>query len=102
MLLYIASCCAMLLYVAPCCVPRAVCRAPLTAVLTDYSHHKQSRDRAVASVRRDAVAQLAPQFPAHPIALLDDSFNQLFKALFRRLILDSDIRWVPVSSVEIT
>ncbi|MBD4896763.1 hypothetical protein GUF81_14015, partial [Xanthomonas citri pv. citri] len=63
----------------------------LVAIFSDYSHNKLSRDEAVTALRQEARAALAGNFPGRE-GDVEAAFQQLFKAVFRKLILDNGIR----------
>lgn len=81
-------------HVIPEDIVRAVqarCEEHITAIFSDYSHHKLSRDEAVTALRREARSDLAHDFPGQETNV-EAAFQELSKAVFRRLILDNGIR----------
>lgn len=64
----------------------------LRGILRDFNHDKISRDVAVATVRNDVIDKLRSNFPETDPAVISESFNKVFKELFRKLILEEEIR----------
>ena len=64
----------------------------LRGILRDFNHDKISRDVAVSTVRNDVIEKLKSNFPDTDPAVISESFNKFFKELFRRLILEEEIR----------
>jgi len=71
---------------------RKNCEEPLKQILSDFSHHKQSRDQALDKVRTSVIETLTGQFPDIPPEAITLAYNQCFSSVFRNLILDTDIR----------
>lgn len=66
----------------------------LRAILRDFSHDKISRDVAISTVRNDVMEKMKAHFPETDTMIISESFNKFFKELFRKLILDEEIRSV--------
>lgn len=64
----------------------------LRDILRDFSHDKISRDVAVSTVRNSVVEKLRSSFPDTDPQLIGEAFHKSFKDLFRRLILEEEIR----------
>lgn len=64
----------------------------LRAILRDFSHDKISRDVAISTVRNDVMEKMKAHFPETDTMIISESFNKFFKELFRKLILDEEIR----------
>lgn len=66
----------------------------LRGILRDFTHDKISRDVAVSTVRNDVMEKLKNSFPETDAMIISESFNKIFKDLFRRLILEEEVRSV--------
>lgn len=64
----------------------------LRGILRDFNHDKISRDVAVATVRNDVIDKLRNNFPETDSNIISETFNKFFKELFRRLIIEEEIR----------
>lgn len=64
----------------------------LRFILRDFNHDKISRDVAVATVRNDVIEKVKSSFPDADPAVISESFNKCFKELFRKLVMEEEIR----------
>jgi len=67
-------------------------RTDATAILQDFSLHKQSRDLAVQTLLKQTVQELSEKFPDMNHSLFGAAFSAAFKSIFRSLLLESDLR----------
>ncbi|CAH1791369.1 unnamed protein product, partial [Owenia fusiformis] len=64
----------------------------LRDILTDFTHHKISRDEAVSELKNRVIETVKETYPdVHP-SVLSDVFSAVCKQIFRNLILDEKIR----------
>ncbi|XP_061481746.1 polyribonucleotide nucleotidyltransferase 1, mitochondrial isoform X2 [Rhineura floridana] len=60
----------------------------ITAVFSDFSHNKISRDEAINKIRLETEEQLEEKFPEAESYEIMESFNVISKEIFRNLILN--------------
>ncbi len=71
---------------------KIMCENRLRDILRDFTHDKISRDVAVSTVRNSVIENFRVSFPETDSSTVMETFNKVFKDLFRNLILEEEIR----------